>query len=110
MKIFTNFLFYLDPIDCDIDSCHLAWLVRDSPRLMKCIYGAKCSNGNTFDQLDSDDYKSCPVFIRILILLLFHSIDWSTFSMQSTTNGTSRQLTIDYSFIIFLFVYFILRN
>ena len=59
--LFLYFIFYFwtvaDPIDCTIDPCHLAWLIRNSD-LLKPIKGAMCSDGITALS-DLDDIE-CP--------------------------------------------------
>ena len=40
--------------------CHLAWLIRDNPHLLKAVHEGHCSDGRTFDKLSADDYKDCP--------------------------------------------------
>jgi len=40
-----------NPIDCESDSCHLAWLIRDNPHLLGSLTG-KCSNGTEWRDLE----------------------------------------------------------
>ena len=57
-----TFLLYIkDPIDCESDPCHLAWLLRDNRDLMGPIYRATCSNGTEFENLDPNAFANCPV-------------------------------------------------
>lgn len=53
---------YADPIDCEGDPCHLAWLIRDNRHLMKYIgYSGRCSNYTSLSDLDPNTI--CPVVI-----------------------------------------------
>ena len=54
---------YIDPIDCESDPCHLAWLIRDNQYLFGVIQNATCSNGKTLEELNPEDfnYDKCPV-------------------------------------------------
>ncbi len=58
--ILIHLCYSTDPFDCS-DHCHLAWLLRDNPRLLVSVYGAQCSNGTTFRALDPAGFKNCPV-------------------------------------------------
>jgi len=41
-----------DPIDCESDICHLAWIIRDHRHLLKAIFdGAYYSNGTELKNL-----------------------------------------------------------
>ena len=53
---------YADPIDCERDICHLAWLIRDDPNLMVAFYNniPTCSNGTRLDRLETSVFQSCP--------------------------------------------------
>ena len=48
---------YIDPIDCESDICHLAWIIRDHRHLLDVVFGAKCANGTWLSALNppSDD-------------------------------------------------------
>ena len=51
-----------DPIDCETDPCHLAWIIRDRRELLKNVLNAKCSyNGTSFEDIDykDDNYIHC---------------------------------------------------
>ena len=50
-----------DPFDCS--DCHLVWLIRDNRHLLAAVYGATCSNGTVFKDLDPNGYADCPVII-----------------------------------------------
>jgi len=56
--------FNLDPIDCEMDPCHLAWLIRDNRHLLSAI-GGQCSNGTLFDYLDPNAFTDFPVIIIV---------------------------------------------
>ena len=61
--MFSIFFFKLkqiDPIDCETDFCHLAWLIRDNRDLLPAVAAGVCSNGTAFEDLNPDGYKSCP--------------------------------------------------
>ena len=49
---------YADPIDCVSDPCHLAWLVRDNPTLLKATPGVECSNGTQVKDLNPGLFAS----------------------------------------------------
>ena len=51
----------IDPFDCVSDFCHLAWLIRDNPDLLKAVTGGRCINGTKFKQLDPNGFNHCPV-------------------------------------------------
>ena len=55
-----EFEYITDPIDCTSDPCHMAWLIRDNPSLMRHVYYANCSNGTRFEDLDRNGYNNCP--------------------------------------------------
>ena len=59
-----NIRIYLltDPLDCSTDKCHLAWLIRDNPNLLKYVVDATCSNGTLFTDLKPADFdaQNCP--------------------------------------------------
>lgn len=42
---------FIDPFDCVSDFCHLPWLIRDNPDLLKAVTGGRCINGTKFRQL-----------------------------------------------------------
>ena len=50
-KLFNGF-YFLDPIDCVEDPCHLAWLVRDNPILLNAVPDAQCANGTSLKSLN----------------------------------------------------------
>jgi len=52
---------YLDPIDCESDPCHMAWIIRDNRRLLSVVNDGQCSNGTLFNQLDPNEYTDCQV-------------------------------------------------
>ena len=62
-------MFYavLDPIDCVTDICHLAWLIRDYPHLMRSIVGGQCSNGTSFQSLFLND-ADCPLTSSVTVV------------------------------------------
>ena len=64
----------IGPIDCENDLCHLAWLIRDNRHLLPAVYLATCSNGTTFQQLDSNAYNSCPVTIKKKVIPIIRII------------------------------------
>lgn len=53
-----------DPIDCQSDPCHLAWIIRDRRDLLQVIeYGAFCSNGTLLSEVDPTALSEChPVY------------------------------------------------
>jgi len=57
----------LDPIDCESDPCHLAWLTRDNPQLMKALPHAMCSNGIHLNEIDSAVFSNCPTWSTPLV-------------------------------------------
>ena len=61
-------LFYvLDPIDCESDPCHLAWLTRDSPQLMKALPYGMCSNGLHLNEIVSTVFCTCSTLSTPLV-------------------------------------------
>lgn len=53
-----------DPFDCESDTCHLAWLIRDNRPLLLPLWNAMCSNGTDFWLLDPNGYDHCDsIFI-----------------------------------------------
>ena len=54
-------MFILDPFDCVSDLCHLSWLIRDNPDLLKSVTGGRCSNGTKFEQLNPNGFNNCLV-------------------------------------------------
>ena len=51
----------LDPIDCESDLCHMAWLIRDNRNLLPAVNLGQCSNGTIFEDLDPNGYNDCPI-------------------------------------------------
>ena len=51
--------FYADPIDCETDPCHLAWLLRDNRYLLSSFSDAKCSNGTELKKVDRRMFGHC---------------------------------------------------
>lgn len=49
----------LDPIDCTDDPCHLAWLIRDNPNLLRYVKYGECSNGTLFENLNPFGFENC---------------------------------------------------
>ena len=69
-----------DPFNCS-DPCHLTWLLRDHPYLMKKIAAAEnkpgrpsCSNGTYFDQLYPKALFNCTSVIH---KGCYHKMCWS---------------------------------
>ena len=54
--------FLSDPIDCENDPCHLAWIVRDNRILLNAIPGAQCSNGTSFMNLNPSTLCSVNIY------------------------------------------------
>ena len=55
-------LILLDPIDCDSDPCHLAWLLRDNRHLLQSVYNGTCSSLVRFEDIDpKTKFELCPV-------------------------------------------------
>ncbi|KAI9554363.1 hypothetical protein GHT06_019635 [Daphnia sinensis] len=46
-----------NPFECG--DCHLAWLIRDKPHLLKRVFGGRCSNGTQFEDLKPEGYHDC---------------------------------------------------
>ena len=55
------YISFTDPIDCVSDRCHMAWLILYNRQLLKVVLNGKCSNGQSFSQIDRNLYTSCPV-------------------------------------------------
>ena len=51
----------LDPIDCESNHCHMAWLIRDNRNLLPAVYLGQCSNGTAFEDLDPNGYNDCAI-------------------------------------------------
>nr|CAG4641628.1 EOG090X04MD [Eurycercus lamellatus] len=50
-----------NPIDCESDPCHLAWIIRDNRELLLTfVLEGVCSNGTPFSALDEQVLASCP--------------------------------------------------
>ena len=64
-KLFNGF-YFLDPIDCVEDPCHLAWLVRDNPILLNAVPDAQCANGTSLKNLNPATLCYVNKIIRIL--------------------------------------------
>ena len=59
------FFFKKDPIDCQIDPCHLVWLIYDERNLLKAIMdGSTCSNGIPLKNLNPNVFKDCQVYSK----------------------------------------------
>ena len=54
-----NFL-YADVINCSIDPCELAWLIRDNRWLLPFVTNAVCFNGTAFNNLNFYWFANCP--------------------------------------------------
>ena len=57
--------YYIDPINCNEDPCHLAWLIRDKRNLGFLLRSYKnlnptCSNGTLLVDLDFKRFNHCP--------------------------------------------------
>ena len=66
---------YTDPIDCESDPCHLAWLIKDNRYLLNPIADGVCSNGTKFTDVDSNYFTFCPVTpVRIHSVVIFYLI------------------------------------
>ena len=48
-----------DPVNCEDDSCHLAWIFNEN--LLNFIKNARCSNGTLFGDLDPNFFADCEV-------------------------------------------------
>ena len=68
-----NFL-YADAINCSIDLCELAWLIRDNHWLLPFVTNAVCFNGTAFNNLNFYWFANCPKKLlsqRTLFWLIF---------------------------------------
>ncbi len=51
----------IDPFDCYLDPCHLAWLLRDNRNLLNGFYNPpECANGTAFEDLSPSLFQDCP--------------------------------------------------
>ena len=59
----------LDPIDCESDPCHLAWLVRDNRQLLKVIPNADCEWKavlTPLERLDLNIFNNCATVTYLI--------------------------------------------
>ena len=49
---------FTDAIDCKNDPCHLAWLIRDNPNLLKVVGNGRCADGTRFEDIDPKTFFS----------------------------------------------------
>ena len=62
MALFNIIALNADPIYCEGDPCHhMIWLLRDNRHLLKQIHDGKCTNGNTFQEVEMQLFDHCPV-------------------------------------------------
>lgn len=70
-------LYTADPIDCESDICHLAWIIRDHRHLLKALFdGAYCLNGTELKDLilkDGECFNSTTVSTTATSMLIVKS-------------------------------------
>ena len=71
MFITSHIQSYTDPIDCESDPCHLAWLIKDYRKLLNPVADGVCSNGTKFTDLDSNYYTICSVTPMHLVVIFY---------------------------------------
>ena len=69
----NSYSHFTDPIDCVKDTCHLAWLIHDKPKMLRksILHGAVCSNGTHFEKLSPNGFKRCYVILKTILYKLF---------------------------------------
>ena len=56
-----------DAIDCKTDPCHLAWLIRDNPNLLKVVGNGRCTDGTRFEDIDPKTFfNTCGTVVPVI--------------------------------------------